>query len=115
MWTGAKPSIQSIRKCLISTTWGNCSRSNGNSRPPNRWGFDTVLAQQDGRTTEPRYLQLIDTKGLRLDKGISVKSQPTPNRPAGSPTIGLELNEDAIILGILEFSNLLLGSMQSRW
>src|SRR5271165_5392350 len=48
MISGSKHSISSIRKCLISTTWGSCSRSNSNSRRPKRWGFDTVLAQGIG-------------------------------------------------------------------
>ena len=36
---GSKLSISSIRKCLISTTWGSCFRSNSNSRRLKQMGF----------------------------------------------------------------------------
>ena len=39
MISGSKHSISSIRKCLLSTTWGSCSRSNSNPLHLKRMGF----------------------------------------------------------------------------
>ena len=45
---GSKPSIHSIRKCLLSTTWETAFAQPVTPGTPSRWGSDTVLTQHSG-------------------------------------------------------------------
>ena len=91
MISGSKHFVSSIRKCLLSITWGSCSRSNSTFRRPKQTGF---------------WLSFESRCFSRVSRNSSGYAWLWPQLSSGGPTLFTPLQTAGDLVGLLDALNI---------